>query len=393
MLEKQQSAYCPRCNTQLYRGSPIHVERNLALALACIVLLYPALFHPFLSIRLIGEMITASLWDGIVALFNEGFASLAFFVGLTTIITPISVLAATLTADWSLRTLNNTWLKRSLRIIHYFKHWMMLDVFLISIAISSFKLQDYADLHFRPGLIFLGVLQILMLLLISRLSNRRYWEVFDLKSGVESRDHSAVVETKPETLLDCPHCHLTQFAHGECDRCGTHIKQSNDSKMIRTTWLYLLIATIAIIPANLVPISILITNGQRLEDTILSGIASLIENGMSGIALIIFVASILVPIFKILGIAYLLLAVQFDRKVYHKQRMGIYFVVKWIGKWSMMDILVIAIMLTLVDRGQILNFTPGFGAIAFGVVVVFTMLATETLKPNFIWRNINEKEL
>jgi paraquat-inducible protein A len=411
-LPDQESAYCPRCNTQLYRGKSINVSGNLPLALACVVLFYPALFEPFLSIRLIGEWITASLWDGVVALYNDGFNSLAIFVGLTTIVTPAVVLIAAILAQWSIYTQNQRWLKRCLNAIQWFKHWMMLDVFLISIAISAFKLQDYSDLHFRHGLLFLALLQVLILLLITRLSSRRYWEVFetypspiqpsphphsaasskidnDLDASVN--DESGAVEST--LLVDCPHCHLTQTSHGRCERCNTRIKPKDDYKMVRNTWAFLLIATIAIIPANLVPISILITNGQRLQDTILSGIGSLVENGMPGIALIIFVASIIVPVFKIIGIAYILLTIQLDQQHSHRQRMTVYFIVKWIGKWSMMDILVIAIMLTLVDRGQILNFTPGYGAIAFAVVVFFTMLATESLKPNLIWRNINNKVL
>jgi paraquat-inducible protein A len=131
----------------------------------------------------------------------------------------------------------------------------------------------------------------------------------------------------------------------------------------------------------------LITNGRRLEDTIFSGVAGLVKNGMYGIAIIIFVASIIVPVIKILGLAYILLCIKFKRSVFHKQRMMVYFAVKWIGKWSVMDLFVISIMMTLVDRGQILDFTPGYGAVAFGIVVVLTMLAADSIDPRLIWDN------
>ena len=108
---------------------------------------------------------------------------------------------------------------------------------------------------------------------------------------------------------------------------------------------------------------------------------------MYGIAIIIFVASIVVPVAKILGLGYLLLCVQFKRTVFHRQRMSIYIAVKWIGKWSVMDLFVISIMMTLIDRGQILDFTPGLGAVAFGLVVVFTMLAAESFDSRLIWDN------
>ena len=113
---------------------------------------------------------------------------------------------------------------------------------------------------------------------------------------------------------------------------------------------------------------------------------------MYGIAAIIFIASIVVPVAKILGLTYILLCIQMKRARYHRQRMIIYFIVKWVGKWSVMDLFVISIMMTLVDRGQILNFTPGYGAVAFGVVVVLTMLAAESLDTRLIWDNYTTKD-
>ena len=138
------------------------------------------------------------------------------------------------------------------------------------------------------------------------------------------------------------------------------------------------------------PISILLSNGKRFEDTIFSGVAALIKSGMTGIAVIIFVASIVVPVAKIIGLSYILLAIKFKRRMFHRQRMMIYFVVKWVGKWSMMDLFVISIMMTLVDRGQLLDFTPGYGAVAFGFVVVSTMLAVENFDPRYIWDNYRD---
>ncbi len=395
-LDADHSAYCPRCDTQLYHGRHIQLSANLAIAIACLIALYPAIFFPFITIRLLGEAISASLWDGIVLLHKEGFNSISLLVGFTTIVTPCVVIIATFVSHYALKHRNQSLLKIAQSTFQHLKHWMMLDVFLISIAISSFKLQDYADLHFQKGLLFLVIFQLLVLLLISRVNARRYWDQFSRFTQVSSGSghfsaYPKMATQQKSSFVDCPHCCLTQPNTQYCIRC--HSKVSYDeNKLLSMTWLYLFIAIIAIIPANVIPISVFITNGQQLEDTILSGVASLVETDMLGIALIIFVASVMVPICKILGIAYLLLSIQFDRQRYYNSRMKLYFFVKWIGKWSMMDILVIAIMLTLIDRGQLLDFTPGYGAIAFGIVVVFTMLAAETLKPHLIWRSLNSKE-
>lgn len=115
------------------------------------------------------------------------------------------------------------------------------------------------------------------------------------------------------------------------------------------------------------------------------------NSDMLGIAIIIFIASIVVPVAKILGLAFILLTIQFKRSVNHLQRMKLYRFIQWIGKWSMMDLFVISIMVTLIDRDQLLDFTPGPGAIAFGVVVVLTMLAAESLDSRLIWDNYEQR--
>ncbi|KLN65859.1 MULTISPECIES: paraquat-inducible protein A [Vibrio] len=375
-VERGKSAHCPRCNTHLYRGGKPSLSGDLALAITCLLLFVPSHFFDFISIRLFGVMIPATLPAGIFTLFQEGYAMLALLIFFCSSIAPFLVCSSVVAAHIGLKYRQFKVLKASLAIVQHLKPWVMIDVFLVSIAISCFKLQDYSDIHVGVGLIGLLLLQVATVLLITRVSVRRYWEAYDPES------HYSPHEKK----LHCHHCHLSQPDGTVCLRCLSPIHHRKP-RSIQKTWAYLIAATVAIFPANLIPISILLTNGKRLEDTIFSGVASLVKSGMTGIAIIIFVASIVVPVAKILGLSYLLLAIQFKRKVYHKHRMTIYFIIKWIGRWSMMDLFVISIMMTLVDRGQILDFTPGYGAVAFGIVVILTMLAAESMDPRLIWDN------
>ncbi|AGQ92132.1 paraquat-inducible protein A [Vibrio parahaemolyticus O1:Kuk str. FDA_R31] len=305
---------------------------------------------------------------------EEGFVLLSLLILFCSSLAPLTVCVSVVTAHISLHQRWFKGLRVSLWLIQHLKHWVMLDVFLVSIAISCFKLQDYSDIFVGPGLIGLVLLQIFTVLLVSRISVRRYWEAWK-PENTYSFEHKDV---------HCHECHLSQPEGERCRRCH-HELYHRKPNSIQKTWAYLVAATIAIFPANLIPISILITNGQRLEDTIFSGVASLVRSGMYGIAIIIFVASIVVPVVKILGLAYIMLCIKFKRSVFRRQRMMVYFAVKWIGKWSVMDLFVISIMMTLVDRGQILDFTPGYGAVAFGLVVVLTMLAAESIDPRLIW--------
>ncbi|PMH46491.1 paraquat-inducible protein A [Vibrio sp. 10N.286.49.B3] len=375
-LDKRYSAYCPRCGMQLYRGGSPSLSGNLAIAITCLLLFIPSHFFEYISIRLVGVMIPATLPAGIMALISDGFVLLALLVLFCSSIAPFIVCSSVVMAHLALKKRWFHSLRYSLLLIHYLKHWMMTDVFLVSIAVSCFKLQDYSDIYIGPGLLGLILLQVCTVLLISRISTRRYWEQWKSECNYSSAHKEA----------HCHHCHLSQSNTTHCLRCHSPLRHRKPNS-IQKTWAYLLAACVAIFPANLIPISVLITNGQQLEDTIFSGVAGLIQHDMYGIAAIIFIASIIVPVAKILGLAYILLCIQFKHTLFHRQRMVIYFAVKWIGKWSVMDLFVISIMMTLVDRGQILNFTPGYGAVAFGLVVVFTMLAAESIDPRYIWDN------
>ncbi|MFA0088233.1 PqiA/YebS family transporter subunit [Vibrio sp. 10N.261.51.F12] len=373
-LDKGYSADCPRCGTQLYRSEHHSINGNLAIAITCLLLFIPSHFFDFITIRLVGVMIQGTLMDGVWALSQEGYSGLALLTLFCHTIAPVAMCSAVLTTHLAIRYRWFTTLKWSLSILSHSKHWMMLDVFLISVAISCFKLQDYSDIYIGHALYSLVLLQGLSVLLVCRLSVRRYWDAWKPESSYKNM--------KKE--IHCHSCHLSQPEGKQCLRCKATLHHRKPYSL-QKTWAYLIAATIAILPANLIPISILITNGQRLEDTIFSGVASLITNDMLGIAIIIFVASIVVPVAKILGLGYLLFCIQFDAAKNHRFEMTVYRIIKWIGKWSMTDLFVISIMLTLVDRGQILNFTPGFGAVAFGIVVIFTMFAAESLDPRLLW--------
>lgn len=256
----------------------------------------------------------------------------------------------------------------------------MLEVFLVSLAISCFKVQEVADIYVGLGLYCLISMQILLSVLLTKVSVRRYWDAWQPED-----EH---ISDKLDTI--CHSCHLTQEALPYCRRCGSRLHH-RIPKSLQKTWAYLITASIFILPANLYPISIFMNNGKRIEDTIFSGVAGLVKTGMISIAVIIFVASIVVPVAKIIGLAYILLCIQFKQRSQRLQRMRIFRIVHWIGKWSVMDLFVIAIMVALIDRGQLLDFTPGPGAIAFGVVVILTMLAAESLDSRLIWDKYEQR--
>ncbi|WP_428198379.1 PqiA/YebS family transporter subunit [Aliivibrio kagoshimensis] len=374
-------ATCPRCKTTLHRGKSVSLNGNLAIAVAALLLFIPSHFFPLMTIDLFGVMIPATLPSGTITLMTDGFPLLGLLILFCSSIAPLLVCGSVLTAHWATKYNKFSLFKASMYCIEHFRGWVMIDVFLVGLAISAIKMLDVADIYIGVGLSGLILLQLVTSLLLTRLHTRQYWDRWQTK----------VPDANMLNEIHCLHCHLSQAHNSHCVRCHTKLEQRKRHS-IQKTWACLIAATICMFPANFFAISIFFNNGKRVEDTIFSGVVSLIRDDMSGIAAIIFIASIIVPMTKILGLGYILLCIQFKRSIYHKQRMFIFSAVKWIGKWSVMDLFVISIMMTLIDRGQILDFTPGSGAIAFALVVVLTMLATESLDSRLIWENYEQSE-
>lgn len=190
-------------------------------------------------------------------------------------------------------------------------------------------------------------------------------------------------------------CHDCQLVHSyptstrspsNCLRCGAELHLRKASSLSRA-WAYLIAAMVLYVPANIYPIMTVQSFGSGEPDTILSGAAKLLESGMWPLALLVFVASIVIPILKILIIAYLLLSVQYRWVANPITRTRLYALVEFVGRWSMVDVFMVSILIALVRLGNFAVIDPGIGAMAFGAVVVLTMLASLSFDPRLIWDN------
>ena len=192
-------------------------------------------------------------------------------------------------------------------------------------------------------------------------------------------------------ILICAECHElnrqdAQADEQTCTRCGAWVHARRPDSLMRT-WALLLTSAILYIPANLLPIMTVSSLGQGSPSTIMSGVIELVQHGMIPIAAVVFIASILVPTFKLVGIALLLFSVQRRQPLSARQRIIMYRFIEFIGRWSMLDIFVIAILVAVVNFGRIASVEANLGAVAFASVVVITMLAAVTFDPRLIWDN------
>ena len=192
-------------------------------------------------------------------------------------------------------------------------------------------------------------------------------------------------------LMNCHCCSLLAKykpplgnKHPVCPRCGAalHLRKPNS---IARTWALIVAAFIFYIPANIFPITIITSFGKVQSDTIISGVIYFIKTGMWPIALIIFTASIVVPILKLLALSYLLLSIRLKSRWRPDDRTRLYRVTEAVGRWSMVDIFVLSILVALTRLGYFATVEVGPAAIYFAAVVVITMLAATAFDPRLIW--------
>jgi len=186
-------------------------------------------------------------------------------------------------------------------------------------------------------------------------------------------------------LVLCQDCHMVSSdSTAHCPRCGSRLHQRQPHSLQRT-WALLIAAIVLMFPANLYPITYTIMNGSRQPDTIISGVIALAKADMVPIAAIVFIASVAVPLLKIGGILVILAAVHSSAPLKRKQRLRLYHIIHYIGRWSMVDLFVITIMSALLNVGVLVGFSAGPAATAFGAVVILTMFATQSFDTRLIW--------
>jgi paraquat-inducible protein A len=196
-----------------------------------------------------------------------------------------------------------------------------------------------------------------------------------------------VITAKSMGLLHCHGCGRLlpkAFEGASCPRCGATVHTRKPESLSRA-WAFLLAAMVAYIPANIYPIMTVIMFGSGSPDTIISGVIHLIHADQWSIALLVFFASIFVPILKILVLMVLLISVQRGWRWRARQRSLMYRITEGIGRWSMIDIFMISILVGLVKLGRIATIEAGPGATAFALVVILTMFAAMSFDPRLIW--------
>ena len=383
-------ANCLHCGNLLYRHVPDSLNRSLALYLAALLLFIIANSFPFLSLELGGRVVENILFSSGWAMYELGMGELGVLIFLTSILFPLIVIVGMLylLIPASLGKVAPQ-MGTVYRMVNALLPWSLVGVFMLGVLIGIVKLQDLANVIFGPAVVALALLLVVYTAARASFNSHELW----LLTGHSSLDLTSE-EAANKNILNCHTCGFLSFEtdeHQHCPRCDSplHYRKKNS---IETTWALLLAAVVLLIPANLYPVMTVIRFGQGEPNTILSGILHLIESGMWGLAMIVFVASIVVPVMKLIILSFLLLSVQKKSVWRPRDRTLLYRVTEVVGAWSMVDIFLVGLLSALVSLDALSTIRPGIGAIFFAGAVVITMFAAQSFDSRLIWDNVRQKE-
>ena len=389
-------ARCPRCNALLRRTGADPTASALALNVAALCILSIACATTLMTVSKAGMIHSADLFSGPSGLHSHGLWQLALVVLFTTVAAPLLKLILTIYVLVGLRMdLPRQHLRAVFALVERLRPWSMIEVYLLGVAVAYVKLRAIVQIDIGPALYALAALLVTMIAADSSLDRQAVWEQLDPRP---SRDAVTPLPTSANrelasvghetAAIGCLTCGLVSAPTGTgpcaCPRCGSRL-HAREHDSIQRCWALTLSAMILYVPANYFPVLTLVQLGAGSPSTILGGVRELIDSGLYPLAALVFFASVAVPVLKLLGLMLLLVATQTRRKGRLRDRTVLYRLVSAIGRWSMIDIFMVSILVALVQFGSAVTIDPGFGGVAFASVVIITIFAAESFDPRLMW--------
>jgi paraquat-inducible protein A len=369
VLKESQKAQCPRCG---YTLSAIHRnanERIVAFAITALIFLLASLPFTFLSFSANGLENHFNAMTSFIILIDNNYQLLALIEFFTIFAIPTVVLLALI---YLLIPLNKglypKYGGRVLALVFKLLPWCMVEIFLIGTLVSLIKIISMADIELGLSFYAFILFTLSMTLVVLHIDKH---ELSQLLAKVEKAHNIEIRQSHTKIAQEDP------------------IKQALS---VQKTWALLLTAVVFYIPANTLPIMTTHFLGQDDPSTIIGGVILLWNLGSYPIAAIIFIASVVIPVAKILVLAWLNYSVQKQSDRLNLERIKWYRMAEFIGRWSMIDVFVVIILASLIQLGPAMSITPGAATLAFSGLVIVTMLAAMSFEPQLIWKNIKNYE-
>ena len=392
---------CPRCGYRLHREHSNSIQMVLALTITGLLLYLPANFYPLMTFDVLGTETTSSLYASTLSMFNQGQSFVGVIVILTGFIFPLVTLSllfwvsAGLMLGWKAR-----WIPDFLRWYQHLTEWAMTDVYMIGILITIIKMGHMAEIEYNTGFFcFVGLVLITVAAQVS-VDKHLFWKLIEGDRQDREEKKEVFIPTTALTgaeagLVLCHTCHktmplsaLTFEEEPLCPRCGESMHQRKQGSINRS-WALVVTAAILTVPANVLPIMEVEYFGSPDASTIMDGIIYFFQEGSYGIGAVILTASILVPMFKISGMILILFSIQFNWTSWLRHKSLMFRFIEFIGRWSMLDIFVIALLCTLVQFGYLSTIKAAPAAFYFTCVVLSTMFAAISFDPRLLWDTVS----
>lgn len=382
-LAHGQKAVCPRCKTALTSEQAEPRKRPVGYAFCALFMLLLANLFPFVSMRVTGITSEITLGEIPKVMAAENYASVAtlfmLFVQLIPAFCMVTMILLCLRFSLPLA------LKKILaKVLFQLKSWGMAEIFLAGVLVSFVKLMAYGDIGIGTSFIPFVLFCVLQLLAFQSLDRRWLWNDIvpppklpsvpqpgsgGLSQGLRSCQCCTAI--LPAGQLVCPRCH-----------CHGHARRKHS---LQWTMALLFTSIILYIPSNLMPIMVTESLGNETGSTIMAGVILLWSTGSYPVAMVIFIASIMVPSLKMLALGWLCWSAKGKGRMDRERLHVVYEVVEFVGRWSMIDIFVIAVLSALVRIGRLMSIYPAVGAVLFASVVILTMFAAMTFDPRLLW--------
>lgn len=377
-VRRRHIAECRRCARLLAGPATGRVDAPLTFALAALLLLIPATVEPLLTVASHGAARTCWLWSGIVALWREGFEPLAAIVAVFSLAFPYIYLTALIDVLISLRLGPSPHVGPAFRWVMRLRPWMMLEIFLVGCFVAYSRLHLVVGVHVLSGGWCLMGATAALLLALTQLDERTVWEALPLRARRHETAAPAIACTECELLV------TGVPAGGACPRCGAALHHRKPYAF-RVTAALVAAGFMLYVPANVLPVLTLVSFGNEQSNTIITGVLELIHNRLWPLALIVFLASIVVPLLKLCGLTWMLLATLQGSPRALVGRTRFYRLIDTVGSWSNIDVFVASVLVGLLQFGTIAQARAGAGLTAFAAVVILTMIATRTFDTRLMW--------
>ncbi len=391
-------AHCRRCGAELYRSRPGSLDKTLAWALSAAIFFTIANFFPILGLKVKSDIVETTLFGATQLLYRDGMWVISGLVFITTILMPALQILAILYLLLPLK------LRRvpprpylAIRTLHLARPWSMTAVLILGVLVALVKLVHLATVVPGVGLWTLAATMISLTAMASAFDPGTVWARIGAVNKAPDVPAPAAPTAARAGIFVCHDCgQLSRPAarahEGRCPRCGARVHFRKPDSIGRT-WALLAAAMVLYIPANVLPVMNTSSLFGAQRDTIMSGVVYLWVSGSWPLAVVVFIASVAVPMLKILSLMFLVVIAQLGNSAMPLRCTRIYRILEFVGPWSMLDIYVITILVALVQFSALATVTAGPAAIAFGAVVVLTMLAALAFDPRLLWDHTEKRHV